>query len=75
MPERRLVGITLDRRFGIDRRKAYDLDYLSNGGVERRRLKERRSLKERRAGWMPAGQGSSVFVGTFEKKSLQPART
>jgi hypothetical protein len=50
----------IDRRSGEDRRRLYDLDYFSNGGVERRTLKERRSLVERRIGWVRIGKWLSV---------------
>jgi hypothetical protein len=51
----------LDRRSGEDRRKAYNLDYFLNGGVERRKGDERRSLDERRSDWKRVGKWYSVF--------------
>ena len=42
----------VDRRTGMDRRKEYNLEYLLEGGIERRRWRERRSKIERRAGWV-----------------------
>jgi len=50
----------MDRRSGEDRRRAYDLDYFSNGGVERRNWKEQRSNVERRVGWTRVSKWSSV---------------
>jgi len=50
----------MDRRSGEDRRRAYDLDYFSNGGVERRNCKEKRSNVERRVGWTRVSKWSSV---------------
>jgi hypothetical protein len=50
----------MDRRSGEDRRRAYDLDYFSNGGVERRNWKERRSNVERRVDWTRISKWSSV---------------
>lgn len=52
----------LDRRIEIDRREAYDLNYLSQGGVERRRAKERRSQAERREGWLRVSEWYSVSM-------------
>ncbi len=52
----------LDRRIEIDRRKAYDLNYMSQGGVERRRVKERRSQAERRDGWLRVSEWYSVCL-------------
>lgn len=50
----------MDRRSGEDRRREYDLDYFSNGGVERRNWKEQRSNEERRVGWTRVSKWSSV---------------
>jgi hypothetical protein len=55
-----------DRRSGIDGRKAHDLEYLLNGGVERRAGEERRSKAERRKGWVRLCDYSSVYIGEFE---------
>ena len=52
---------TFDRRSGEDRRRLYSLDYLMNGGVERRSWKERRFYGERRVGWMKVSKWSSLF--------------
>jgi hypothetical protein len=52
----------LDRRIEIDRREAYDLNYLSQGRVERRRVKERRSQAERREGWLRVSEWYSVCL-------------
>lgn len=52
----------MDRRSGEDRRRAYDLDYFSNGGVERRYWKERRSNVERRVDWTRVSKWSSVSL-------------
>ena len=53
-------SFAIDRRSGEDRRKLYDLDYFSNGGVERRAWRERRSLVERRIGWVRISKWLSV---------------
>jgi len=50
----------MDRRSGEDRRREYDLDYFSTGGVERRNWKEKRSNVERRVGWTRVSKWSSV---------------
>lgn len=60
MLERR--GSVRDRRSGGDRRRVHDLDYLSNGGIERRSWKERRSQVERRQDWMRVTEWSSVLA-------------
>jgi hypothetical protein len=52
----------MDRRSGEDRRRAYDLDYFSNGGAERRYWKERRSNVERRVDWTRVSKWSSVSL-------------
>ena len=49
-----------DRRSGEDRRVAYDLDYFSDGGVERRSAQERRRIDERRENCKRVSQWSSV---------------
>lgn len=53
----------IDRRSGLDRRKAHDLDYFLRGGVEKRSWKERRSKLERRKDWTRASEWVSVYVG------------
>ena len=60
-----MIRSDMDRRSGEDRRKAYDLDYFSNGGVEKRNWKERRSNVERRVGWMRVSKWSSVSQKTL----------
>jgi hypothetical protein len=50
----------VDRRFGGERRRMYNLDYFLKGGVERRSWKERRKKDERREGWMRISKWSSV---------------
>ena len=52
----------MDRRSGEDRRREYDLDYFSTGGVERRTLKEQRSNVERRVGWTRVSKWSSMSL-------------
>jgi len=59
----------IDRRSGIDRRRAYSLDYLLNGGVERRGWKERRSQVERRQDWLRVNGGVSLFAGALRLKN------
>jgi hypothetical protein len=55
----------IDRRCGEDRRKAHDVDYFLNGGVERRSWKERRAPGEWREGWVRVSEWSSMFVGSM----------
>ena len=73
MPERKPRSVTIldmlmvmrsdmDRRSGEDRRREYDLDYFSNGGVERRNWKEQRSKAERRVGWTRVSKWSSMSL-------------
>jgi hypothetical protein len=50
----------IDRRSGVDRRKAHKLEYFLNGGVERRNFKERRSKRERRTHWVRVSEWFSV---------------
>jgi hypothetical protein len=50
----------LDRRSGEDRREAYNLDYFSNGGTERRQQKERRQPLERRDSCTRVSDWSSI---------------
>ena len=50
----------LDRRSGEDRRQAYDLEYFSEGGSERRLGEERRRAKERRQDCVKVSKWSSV---------------
>jgi hypothetical protein len=62
-------SFTIDRRSGEDRRKVYDLDYFSNGGVERRTWRERRSYVERRLGWLRVNKWVSVSVKDLRSES------
>jgi len=57
-----VIRSDMDRRSGEDRRRAYDLDYFSNGGVERRNWKEQRSNVERRVDWTRVSKWSSVSL-------------
>ena len=50
----------VDRRCGLDRRIAYDLEYFVRGGLERRTQTEKREYKERRADWVKSSPWSSV---------------
>ena len=50
----------MDRRSGFDRRRAYSLDYFTNGGIERRRGRDRRKHYERRGLWTMRGMPCSV---------------
>jgi hypothetical protein len=58
--EKRTADPYLDRRSGEDRRQAYDLEYFSEGGRERRSRKGRRQTKERREGCVRVSDWSSV---------------
>jgi len=51
-----------DRRSTEDMRKVYKIDYFSEGGTERRSMKERRQLPEQRSGWCRTNKWSSVIV-------------
>jgi hypothetical protein len=57
-----VIRSDMDRRSGEDRRRAYDLDYFSNGGVERRNWKEQRSNVERRVDWTRVSKWSSASL-------------
>lgn len=63
----------IDRRTEEDRRKGYDLNYMIEGGVERRKIKERRSPIERRDGWIRVSEWYSISEQaiTKTKKSLK----
>jgi hypothetical protein len=50
----------LDRRSGEDRRKTYDLEHFTEGGLERRDEKERRDARERRKDCIKVSKWSSV---------------
>ena len=64
MPHR--MHSSFDRRSGLDRREAYTLGYLLEGGIERRSAKERRSIEERRKDWVRVSQWSSVCVNVID---------
>jgi len=53
----------IDRRESDDVREAFDLDYFTDGGLERRDFVERRNLGERRADWVRVSTWSSVYIG------------
>lgn len=53
----------IDRRSGVERRKAHNLDYFIGGGPERRDWKERRSKVERRKDWIRVCEWVSVSMG------------
>ena len=53
----------IDRRESDDVREAFDLDYFTEGGTERRDFVERRSLAERRSDWVRVSTWSSVYIG------------
>ena len=61
----------IDRRCGKDRRKAHEVDYFLNGGVERRSRKERRVGGERREGWVRVSEWSSMFVGSLRSNTKE----
>jgi hypothetical protein len=60
--------LPFDRRSGVDRRKAYKLEYLLEGGTERRSYKDRRSQNERRKDWIRVSEWSSVWRELFDPK-------
>ena len=58
----------VDRRSGEDRRKVHDLDYLSQGGVERRRTPERRRHHgEQRSDWIIIDRWRSIAFGPIAR--------
>ena len=59
---------SIDRRSGADRRKAHDLDYFLNNGIERRRGKERRSPVEQRRTWLRVGEWHSVCLSLIRRR-------
>ena len=67
--EERRSGI--DRRCGNDRRKAHDVDYFLNGGVERRNWKDRRAQGERRQDWLRVSEWSSMFIGSLRSNTQE----
>ena len=56
-PERRTIS---DRRSGRDRRKLYDVHYLSDDGLLKGLRVERRSEPERREDWIRVSKWGSV---------------
>ena len=55
-----------DRRSGQDRRKAYNIDYFLEGGVERRNSPtgdRRNGDNDRREDWIKISRWSSLHVG------------
>jgi hypothetical protein len=57
----------MDRRSGGDRRKVHNIDYLLNGGIERRRGVERRAKVERRTDWVKVSEWQSVDQSLLTK--------
>jgi hypothetical protein len=53
-------NLSLERRSGRDRRRLYDIHYVSDGERMKQDLKERRSRSERRTGWKRVSQWGSV---------------
>ena len=51
-----------DRRCGLDRREAYDLEYFLHGGFERRTYSEKRESNEHRADWVQTSPWSSSLA-------------
>jgi hypothetical protein len=51
-----------ERRSENDNRIGKDKSYITNGGRERRQIRERRHPEERRDGWMRVGQWRSESV-------------
>ena len=60
MSTRKKDSNLVDRRSGEDRRKVYSLDYFTEGGKERRKVKERRKRDERRSNCVRVSDWSSV---------------
>ena len=52
----------LERRSGEDRRRVHDLEYLANGGIERRIWKGQRSHVERRVSWARLSEWCNVSL-------------
>jgi hypothetical protein len=57
-----------DRRSVTERRVAYDLDYFTKGGKERRQWVDRRWRKEMRKGWIRVSKWSSVDLKSCNPK-------
>lgn len=53
-------NFSLERRSGRDRRKLYDIHYVSNGEQVKQDRKERRTRSERRRGWKRVSKWGSV---------------
>lgn len=53
-------GSVLERRSGLDRRKAYRIEFFTKRRRKRRKVKEQRVSRERRHGWVRVGKWSSV---------------
>ncbi len=66
--EKRKKDPYLDRRSGEDQRHRHDLDYFSEGGLERRQAEERRTPSERRKDCIKVSRWSSVCP---EKKTAE----
>ena len=60
LKDKRTSDPFVDRRSGEDRRVAYDLNYFSNGGIERRKGTDRRQQDERRDSCVRVSKWSSV---------------
>ena len=67
--EKRKTDPYLDRRSGEDRRETYNIDYFSDGGIERRDSKDRRKPKERRKDCVKVSKWSSVCPENKTKPS------
>lgn len=61
---------SFDRRCGRDRRRMYNLDYLLNGGKERRKRGDRRSSFDRRSGWMRLSEWYSIHPSMIKYRKL-----
>ena len=54
----------IERRFGEDRRKVYNLNYFENNGIERRHnIKDRRESVEQKKRWDRLNKWHSVYNG------------
>ena len=70
--QRQVVGI--DRRALNDRRRAHNLNYFADSGLEHRKRQERRcELIEPRKGWVRVSDWTSAIVG-FRFKPTFPDR-
>ena len=52
----------LDRRTCESMRKSINLDYFTDGGIERRKINDRRQPTERRSDWMRVSKWCSVSL-------------